>query len=405
MDAGPDACPPGCVPPDHASADCPIGACDFVCDPSFVRRGDSCIEALACTPGLLDTTRVTDTGNSNLEPAVAVSGDVAAVFWIQGSFGDYTRAVNARFYDYPAMTPRTDAQIIASSALYRTDRIDVQPLSTGFAVSYDRVNSTFGGARCHIDIFDRDGVRTSERSDASDGCVRHAFSGDDAGFAIAVGFPQVDARRYDAMGGMASGTFSTRISDAGRTGGGHHIDFDPSRGEYRIAYQVYRGPGAVDLLTATLSTTGFRTSVDTAAVSGFDLVQRAELAYATGGYGLLFEGRPTAADEIEPYLVALDADGVPRSSPVALGVASRAALAASPYELGVTLGRDYDVTLHVRDRAGAPVGAPIDVATGPSHADWPDVAWAGDGFVVAYSDDVAGSGLDDIYVARVCPDR
>lgn len=407
-DAGPDGggCPADCLPPDHASADCSSGACDFACDADYVRRGDACIEALGCTPGLLDTTRITDTGNGNVQPTVAVSGDVAAVFWIQGAFGDNTRAVDARFYDYPAMTPRTDVQVVASAALYLTNRIEIVPVSGGFAVAYDRVDYTYGGIRCHVDFFDRDGVRTLGSSSSTvDGCSRFAFGGGDAGLALAYGAAPLDARRFDAMGSVVTGSATTRISDVGSAFGANHLAFDPDTGEHRVAYQIYRSAGNVEVLSATLSTTGFRTTVDTLAVTGFNIVQNVELAYANGRYGLIFEGEVIPDSGYERWLVVLGADGTPTSSPISMGASTRAALAAGPYELGVVLGKSYDVTLEVRDAAGAPVGAPIDVATGPSDADTPDVAWAGDGFVVAYSDDIAGSGLDDVYLARVCPAR
>lgn len=404
---GGDGCPMGCVPPDHAIRDCSTGACDFRCDPGWVRRGDGCIEELACTPGLVGMpVRVTDDGNRNNTPTVAVSGSVAAVFWIRGGIGANTRSVYARFYDYPAFTPRTDVQVVASGSLDKTSRIEIVPVSAGFAVLYDRVDHTFGTSRCALDLYDGDGVRTPGSFSATGGsCRGHAMSGSDAGFAMAWGFNRVDARRFDAMGRPVAGTATTRISDSGR-GGVSHIAWHPTRGDYRIAYTLAGSvAGTVDVLTATLSTTGFRTSVDVPVVTGLDEASSPELVAAGPGYGLLFRGRMTDTDPRERWLLALDSDGALGGAPTMIGRATRAALAAGPHELGVVLGAGGDLEVRVYDLGAAPVGGAIPVASGPSDAEWPDIAWAGDGFVVAWTDDVAGAGLDDIYVARVCPMR
>ena len=405
-DAG-SMCAPDCVPPPNASAACPSGTCDFVCDTGWVRRGDACIAELACAPGLVGSpVRVTTDGNRNNTPAIAVSGTVAAVFWTQGAVGNATRAVYARFYDYPTFAPRTDAQVVASGSLDATGRIEVVPVSTGFAVLYDRVAGTTGTARCSLYLYDRDGVRTPGSSDATGGvtCRQHAFAGSDSGFAMAWRDAQVDARRFDPSGLRVVGAATTLITAVGGTGGGNHITWHPDRADYRIAYTVFAA-GTATLMTATLSPAGFRTTVDVPAVAGFDSTSSPEIVAADLGYGLLFSGRMAAGDPQERYLVALDGDGGALAAPRSLGASTRAALAAGPHELGVVLGTGGNVQVRVHDLAGAPVGTPIPVASGPSDADWPDIAWAGDGFVVAWSDDVGGAGLDDVYVARVCPAR
>lgn len=147
------------------------------------------------------------------------------------------------------------------------------------------------------------------------------------------------------------------------------------------------------------------TSSDVVAVEGYDSVSAPDIVRAGPGYGLLFTGRVADGGPRERNVVILDAEGIPTGDVGSLGVSTRAALAGGPHELGIVLGNGGDIEVHVRDLEGREVGSPTLVATGPSDADWPDITWGGDSFLVAYSDDVAGAGLDDIYIARVCPLR
>lgn len=259
-DSGSDAqgdamlCPMGCTAPLNATEDCSSGACDFVCDEGWVRRDDACIEALTCTPGLIaDPVRVTEDGNRHNTPTVAVSGDVAAVFWVQGSIGGNTRSVHARFYDYPALTPRTDVQVVASAALDKTSRIEVVPVSAGFAVLYDRVDHTFGDSRCELDLFDHDGVRAVGSFTATGGsCGQHALAGSDAGFAMTWWSSQLNARRFDETGMLVAGAATTSIGPHS-SGTTSHIVWHADRADYRIAYTRFiADPTSADVLTATL---------------------------------------------------------------------------------------------------------------------------------------------------------
>ncbi len=349
--------------------------------------------------------RVSTDGNRNNSPTVAVSGDGAVVFWVRGAIGNPTRSVYARFYDYPSLTPRTDVQLVASGALDATSQINLVPISTGFAVLYDRHDGASGALRCTIALYDRDGGRTYGAADATrgDSCRHHAFAGSDTGLAMAWRDTRLNARYFSLDSGVVSGGIRVLIASNGGTDGSGHIAWHPDRSDFRIAYTVFAS-GVATLMTSTLSTASFRTSLDVPAVTGFASTQTPELVAAGPGYGLLFRGQMTSGDAQQRYVVALDRDGGAISAPRSVGSHTRAALAAGPHELGLVLG-GRDVEVRVYDLTATPLGAPVAVATGPSSSDWPDIAWGSAGFLVAWSDDMARANRDDIYLAHVCPAR
>ncbi len=207
--------------------------------------------------------------------------------------------------------------------------------------------------------------------------------------------------RLGGTGQLVPGTATATVSQL--RSAGTVAAFDPQSSRFAVAY-VHHSTARSRILVALVSTTGFVLESDIRAVD-LPLV----------GSGIRHLGFERAADR---YGLSWIEDG--RVGFITLGDDGRALrpptqIAAEVSEFDMAMGGDLfgfsyskktmgqsDIFVAIAD-GDADICAPtIGIAVRPSQATDPQIAWTGDRFVVAYTDDIAAAGVNDTYLQTVC---
>jgi hypothetical protein len=128
-------------------------------------------------------------------------------------------------------------------------------------------------------------------------------------------------------------------------------------------------------------------------------------------FGLVWQDkRDGAAMSGEIYFAALDKNGV-RLNPQdvritqSTGVDTHPALAWNGTRYGLVYANNsvgnYELYFQLLEASGLPVGGPVRITTAVNSSDWPDVVWTGTAFAVAWEDERAGVGKEDVYFQKL----